>query len=105
MPDQEAVLVNARVAVIGALPDPPREPALPDRPAAAPRTRRPVYLGGWREVPVFDFDALAPRQTIDGPAVIEAATTTVLLRPGDRAEVSEIGWLDIVLTEAELRGT
>ena len=105
MPDQEAVLVNARVAVIGALPDPPQEPALPHRPAAAPATRRPVYLGGWREVPVFDFDALAPRQAIEGPAVIEAATTTVLLRPGDRAQVSEIGWLDIALTEAELRGT
>ena len=34
MPDQEAVLVNARVAVVGRLPDPPQEPALPDRPAA-----------------------------------------------------------------------
>jgi N-methylhydantoinase A len=88
--------------VIGTLPDPPREPELPDRSAAAPRTRRPVYLGGWREVPVFDFDHLAPRQTIDGPAVIEAATTTVLLRPSDRAQVTEIGWLDIALTEAEL---
>ena len=100
MPDQEAVLVNARVAVIGALPDPPSEPALPDRPAAAPRTRRPVYLGGWQEVPVFALDALAPRQTIDGPAVIEAATTAVLLRPGDRAQVTGIGWLDIALTDS-----
>jgi N-methylhydantoinase A len=100
MPDQEAVLVNARVAVIGALPDPPREPAVAERPAAAPRAQRPVYLDGWREVPVFDFEALAPAQTIDGPAVIEAATTTVLLRPGDRAEVTAIGWLDIALTEA-----
>jgi N-methylhydantoinase A len=99
MPDQEAVLVNARVAVVGALPDAPREPALPDRAQAGPRTRRQVYLGDWREVPVFDFDALAPGQTIDGPAVIEAATTTVLLRPGDRAQVNPIGWLDIALTE------
>jgi N-methylhydantoinase A len=100
MPDQEAVLVNARVAVVGVLPDPPREPALPDRPAAAPRARRPVYLGGWREVPVFEFETLAPCQTIDGPAVIEAATTTVLLRPGDRAEVTDIGWLDIALSQS-----
>jgi N-methylhydantoinase A len=100
MPDQEAVLVNARVAVIGALPDPPREPAVADRPAAAPRTQRPVYLGGWHEAPVFDFDALAPGQAIAGPAVIEAATTTVLLRPGDHAQVTELGWLDIALTEA-----
>jgi hypothetical protein len=34
---------------------------------------------------VFDFDALAPRQTIAGPALVEGAMTTVLLRPGDRA--------------------
>jgi N-methylhydantoinase A len=99
MSDQEAVLVNARVAVIGALPDPPREPALPHRAPAAPRTQRPIYLAGWREVPIFDFDAVVPGQTIAGPAVIEAATTTVLLREGDRAQVSEIGWLDVTLTE------
>jgi N-methylhydantoinase A len=98
MPDQEAVLVNARVDVIGALPDPPREPPLPGRAAAAPRSRREVYLGAWQDVPIFDFDALAPHQTIAGPAVIEAATTTVLLRPGDRAQVNEIGWLNIALT-------
>ena len=59
-----------------------------------------MYLGGWREVPVIDFDNLAPRQTIDGPAVIEAATTTVLLRPSDRAQVTEIGWLDIALSKS-----
>jgi N-methylhydantoinase A len=100
MPDQEAVLVNARVAVIGALPDPPQEPALPDRPTAPLRTQRRVYLAGWQQVPIFDFEALAPHQTVDGPAVIEAPTTTVLLRPRDRAQVTEIGWLDIALTES-----
>jgi N-methylhydantoinase A len=49
-------------------------------------------------VPIFEFDGLAPGQTVAGPAVIEAATTTVLLRPGERAQVTEIGWLDIALT-------
>jgi N-methylhydantoinase A len=100
MPDEEAVLVNARIAVIGALPDPPREPALPDHAPAAPRARRQVYLGAWEDVPIFDFDALARGQTIDGPAVIEAATTTVLLHPGDRAQVNQIGWLDVALPES-----
>jgi N-methylhydantoinase A len=98
MPDQEAVLVTARVAVVGALPDPPQEPVLPDHPPAPPRTHRRVYLAGWHEVPIFDFDGLAPGQTVAGPAVIEAATTTVLLRPGERAQVTEIGWLDIAVT-------
>jgi N-methylhydantoinase A len=95
LPDQEAVLVNARAAVIGELPSPPREPGLADRPAAAPRAHRRIWLGAWQEVPVFDFEALAPGQTIDGPAIVEAPTTTVLLRPGDRARTNRIGWLDI----------
>jgi N-methylhydantoinase A len=55
-----------------------------------------VYLGrAWTEVPVYDLDALASDQTIQGPAVVEATTTTVLLRPGDRALVTPLGWLDI----------
>jgi N-methylhydantoinase A len=93
--DQEAVLVNARVAVIGELPALPKEPALPARPPVSPRGRRRIYLGQWREVPIFDFDALAPGQMIDGPAVIESATTTVLLRPSDKVRTTAFGWLDI----------
>ena len=97
LPDQEAVLVNARVAVIGALPDPPHEPLLPERRPAATRDRRRVYLGSWTELPVLDFDALAPGQAIAGPAIVESATTTVLLRPGDRGHATARGWLDIAI--------
>ncbi|MCC2666004.1 MAG: Hydantoinase/oxoprolinase, partial [Geminicoccaceae bacterium] len=100
LPDQEAVLVNARVAVIGALPSPPQEPSLVDRPPAAPSAWRRIYLGAWQEVAVFDFDALAPDQEVRGPALIEGATTTVLLRPGDCAQTSAIGWLDVNVGEA-----
>jgi len=97
--DQEVVLVNARVAAVGTLPALPQEPALPSRAAAAPRARRRVYLGDWREVAVHDLEALAPGQTIDGPAVLEAETTTVLLRATDRATVTPLGWLDIAVME------
>ena len=51
----------------------------------------------WTEVPVFDFEALAPGQAIAGPAIIESATTTVLLRPGDRGHATAQGWLDIAV--------
>jgi len=95
--DQEVVLVNARVAAVGTLPALPEEPALPGRPPAPPRSRRRVYLDGWHEVPVFDLDALAPGQVIDGPAVLEAATTTALLRADDRASVTPLGWLDVAV--------
>ena len=93
--DQEAVLVNARVTVIGELPALPQEPALPVRSPATPARRRRIYLGGWHEVPIYEFDALASGQVIEGPAVIESATTSVLLRPGDRSRTTDFGWLDI----------
>src|SRR5271165_5683577 len=96
-PDQETVLVNARVAVAGILAALPKEPALPEATPAAPRTERRIYLDEWISVPVYDFDALAPSQAITGPAIVESAMTTVLLRPGERATVTPLGWLDIGL--------
>jgi N-methylhydantoinase A len=95
LPDQEAVLVNARVAVIGVLPELPQEPHVMVRPFAPIRTYRKVYLGNWIEVPVYRLDDLPPGQTIEGAAMIESATTTVLLRPGDHASTTAFGWLDI----------
>jgi N-methylhydantoinase A len=93
--DQEAVLVNARVAVVGELPALPQEPVLPLRPPAQPVAEREIYLGAWHKVPIYQFDALAPGQLVGGPAVIESATTSVLLRPRDRARTTPLGWLDI----------
>src|SRR6516165_1287717 len=98
LPDQETVLVNARVAVAGILAALPQEPALPEAWPAPPRSERRIYLDGWILTPVYDFDALAPSQAIDGPAIVESAMTTVLLRPGERAAVTPLGWLDIALS-------
>jgi len=97
LPDQETVLVNARVAVAGILAALPQESALPETPPTAPRSERRIYLNDWVLAPVYDFDALAPAQTIMGPAIVESAMTTVLLRPGERATVTPLGWLDIAL--------
>jgi N-methylhydantoinase A len=98
MPDQESVLVNARVIVSGLLEELPREPNLPAAPPAAPHGERRLYLGAWCEAPVYRFDRLAPAQRIAGPAIIESAMTTVLLRRGDMAVVNPQGWLDIVIS-------
>jgi N-methylhydantoinase A len=97
MPEHEAVLVNARVAVSGLLSALPQEPDLPPRPPAPPAGERRIYLADWVTVPVWDFDALAGGQRLKGPAIVEAAMTTVLLRPGDEAVVTPQGWLDINL--------
>ncbi|MCX7382138.1 MAG: hydantoinase/oxoprolinase family protein, partial [Alphaproteobacteria bacterium] len=95
--NQEAVLVNARAAVIGVLPDLPQEPALTSRPQAGPTGQRRIHIGGWLEVPVYTLDSLAPGQSIGGPAIVESAMTTVLLRPGNTATVTPHGWLDIAI--------
>ena len=93
--DQEVVLVNARAAVIGELPALPDEPQrLPAEPAKV-RGHRPIHLGGWHDVPVYAFHELARGQSINGAAVIEDPTTTIILRPGDRAITTARGWLDI----------
>jgi N-methylhydantoinase A len=97
LPDQETVLVNARVTVVGLLAALPLEPALPKVLPTPPRGERRIYLDAWVSVPVFDFDALTPGQTIAGPAIVESAMTTVLLRPGERAAVTPLGWLDIAV--------
>ena len=97
IPDQEVVLVNARVAVVGELPTTAEERRAAGTSRAEAARGRRVYLGGWREVPVFDMERLAAEQAIAGPAIIEAETTTVLLAPADRAKVNEFGWLDIAV--------
>jgi N-methylhydantoinase A len=97
LPEQEAVLVNARVAVSGILSALPQEPDLPPRPPAPPAAERRIHLDEWISVPVWDFDALAPGQRLTGPALVEGEMTTVLLRPGDVAAVTPQGWLDIAL--------
>lgn len=94
--DQDVVLVNAGVSVIGRLPAAPAETnAAPAE--AAPKGQRQVYLGGWTSVPVHDFAALAASQVVAGPAIVESDTTTVLLREKETARFDPRGWLDIAL--------
>jgi N-methylhydantoinase A len=100
LPDRAPVLVNVRVAVVGELEAPPEEPARPAGPPAPPVAERSIFLEGWRAVPVFDMERLAPDQQIEGPALVESTTTTVLLRPGDRAVVTAQGWLRIEVERA-----
>jgi len=45
----------------------------------------------WRVVPVFNESSLAPRVLIDGPAIVEEATTTILVGARDRLRVTAAG--------------
>ena len=95
--EQEPVLVNARVATVGLMPAPPAEPSATSLPPAPPRGERRIYLGAWRPAPVYVFSDLAAGQAVEGPAIVESDTTTVLLRFGDRAIATEQRWLDIAV--------
>jgi N-methylhydantoinase A len=97
-PGQEVVFVNARVAAIGEVAARGQDvhPASSSV-ASVPRTTRQAFFGEWREVPVYSLESLAPGQSLQGAAIIEAETTTIVVNAGDRVSVNALGWLDIEL--------
>jgi N-methylhydantoinase A len=97
--DQDVVLVNARLSVVGRLASVPDSVGVA-RMTAVPNSRRRIWLDGWAEVPVFDFGALAADQVLNGPAIVASDTTTVLLRLGESARFDTRGWLNL-----DVRGT
>jgi N-methylhydantoinase A len=96
--DQEVVFVNARVAAVGEVPQVGRA-ARPAHSTAtcASRSTRQAFFGKWLEVPVYALDTLKPGHAIEGPAIVEAETTTVVIGVLDRLTVNELGWLDIAV--------
>jgi N-methylhydantoinase A len=92
---QEVVVVNARVAVVGELPPLPAGHGVTERRTTPKAARRRVYLGDWIDVPVFRLDELPAGWETKGPALLESATTTVLVRDAERLRVTPHGWLDI----------
>jgi N-methylhydantoinase A len=97
---EEVVLVNARLAVIGRLPPMPAPAGKTAGVMAVPRAPRRITLeAGAQDVPVYDFAALGADQAVAGPAIVESDTTTVLLLPGDVARMDARGWLEIALPE------
>jgi N-methylhydantoinase A len=54
-------------------------------------------LGGMSDVAVYDGGKLKPGQSVQGPAVIEEALTTIVLYPNSQATASPQGniWIDI----------
>ena len=65
----------------------------PQQGQAKPKSRRAVFLGssGRQEVPVYDGTALGTGAVIDGPALIEQPTTTLLLLAKQQARTDDHG--------------
>ncbi len=96
LPEQAPVLINARLATVGKLEHLAIE-TVAGGGGAQPVGTRQVFLGEWIDIPVYAFEALDPGQRVAGPAAIEAATTTVLLRSGDTAVTTPQRWLDVTV--------
>ncbi|RVT96023.1 hydantoinase/oxoprolinase family protein [Rhodovarius crocodyli] len=91
LPQDEVVLVNARVAALGRLTGDAGRYVAPPMLAAEPRQ---VWRdGGFAEWPVYRFGDLADGATIQGPAILESPTTTILVQAGDTATMDARGWL------------
>ena len=71
----------------------PRDDLRGDPSAALRRTRKAYFreLGGMVETPVYLGDALQAGNRIEAPAIIEEATTTVVVFPGSEVGVTELG--------------
>ncbi len=79
LPEQHPVLVNARVATIGHLPELPAEPTGTHRAPASPTNTREIYLTDWLTADVYDFARLAPGRQQPGPGQAGQSRTHRLL--------------------------
>jgi len=83
-----------QVRGIGRIPKPAwvRAQAGPADASEAVKEARPVYFrGGYRETPIYDRGRLRAGHALEGPAVVEAVDTTVLVHPGQRLAIDEYG--------------
>ncbi len=90
-------IVNFQVTTVGEIPKPQiHEMAASDRvQASAPYEKRAAYFGaaGVTKVPVFRRSALTPGAVLEGPAIVEEKTSTIVLYTSQRARVD--GYLNL----------
>ncbi|MEM0906931.1 MAG: hydantoinase/oxoprolinase family protein [Pseudomonadota bacterium] len=89
-PDSHLQITNLRLAVVGKV----APLSLADAaPAATPAQKgtRPVYLGAWQNLPLYDRGDLGQGASIPGPAVVEQPDSTVLVLKGWTGTVDQRG--------------
>jgi N-methylhydantoinase A len=70
------------------------------RPEAEPTSRRSAFFGAQAvETPVYTGDQLVTGMRVEGPAIIEETTTTIVLVPGSRAVVRPSHYLVEIVSE------
>jgi N-methylhydantoinase A len=94
LPEAPLELVNVRALVVGLTPKPPLPEVAPGRAPEALRYHRPVWIAEERAfvlTPVYDGEGLGSGAQLEGPAIVELPTTTVVLSPGWRCETDRHG--------------
>jgi N-methylhydantoinase A len=93
----EALSWEVRASAPASAPAPaPLPPGSVEPPSAAFKGTRSVYFGrGWQTTRVYERALLQAHNVVAGPAVIEAADTTILINPGQSAHMDQIG--DLVI--------
>jgi len=88
-------VITYRVRAIGCLPTRPTLPELTrERREPQPRGTRQVFLDvrhRWQDTRIYDYRDLSTGAVIDGPAVVEAPTTTVAIPQGCTGKVDRLG--------------
>lgn len=92
-PDSPLESINVRVTATGSIPKTPLTswPGGGTDASQAIKERRPVYFGDWIDTPIYDGDRLRAGNRIDGPAIVEEVTTTIVVFPNDVAQVDRLG--------------
>jgi len=95
-PESPLESINVRLTGVGAIPKTPLVswPAGDADASGAIKERRPAYFGeagGWVDTPIYDGSRLQAGNRIEGPAIIEEVTTTIVVCPNDLAEVDRLG--------------
>ena len=94
---EEGFIDTCRVTLYGVLPELtlPRHDKGPADPSPARRGARRVFLSDWTEASVYWFDDLRHGMRIDGPALVDSASTSVLVGAAGSATVDAFGSLHI----------
>jgi N-methylhydantoinase A len=92
-------IINLRVTIVGVTPKPQPVPPRSSSTPGAPRSERDVFdEGTLQTAAVYAREDLAARQSFSGPAVVEAADTTVFVPAGCEVMVDE--WLNLIVEGA-----
>ncbi len=104
LPGAQLEIVTFRCRASARTPKPPLVAAetLSDSiPDTARRPHRAVWweeTAGYHETPIYDGAALLPGNRLEGPAVIETVTTSVVLHPGQSLSVDRYGNFELTVT-------